>query len=68
MKRRVVHVRSKIKGTWNLHYENALSHTAFVVAWTIIAVVPQYPYTLDFVQADYFLFFLLKRTLKSVYL
>lgn len=58
-----------IKGTWILQYDNALSHTAFILneflARISITVLPQPPNNLDLGLTDFFLFLQLKGILKD---
>jgi transposase len=51
---------NEISANWNLHHDNAPSHTCFVVTEYLtkngIVTIPQPPYSPDLAPADFFLF------------
>ena len=71
LRKRVVCCRKEIVATWQLHHDNAPSHTAVRVreflAKHSIATLPQAPYSPDLSPADFFLFPWIKATLKGAH-
>ncbi|GFS85845.1 uncharacterized protein NPIL_346471 [Nephila pilipes] len=62
-------VRKEIANTWRVHYDNTPSHATFFVTKYLakrgVATLPQPPYSLDLVTADYFLFPRTKKEFKD---
>ena len=69
LRNRVVRTRKEIAATWQLHHDNAPSHTALHVreflAKYSLATLPQPSYSPDLAPADFFLFPRIKTALKG---
>ena len=69
LRNRVVRTRKEIAATWQLHHNNAPSHTALRIreflAKYSLATLPQPSYSPDLAPADFFLFLRIKTALKG---